>query len=108
MVGHVDHHALAVLERRLADERAKSRLMVDGAESNRAKWRVDFDALGGVGEFLAIGRLGLGEDRRSASLCSATLRILLCKNRSRMLTVASARQARANRKLAPIAKAFGS
>ncbi len=44
----------------------------------------------------------------SASLCWASARIRLLTKRSRMLSVARPRQASANRKLAPTAKAWGS
>ena len=69
VIGHVDHHALAVLERGLADESAKRRLMVDGAKSDRPKGRVDFDALGSVDEGFSLS-VDLALARIAAALLS--------------------------------------
>ena len=63
VIGHVDHHALAVLKRGLADEGAQRRLMVNRAIRDRPERGLDLYPLRRVDQFLAVGRARLGEDR---------------------------------------------
>src|SRR6185437_16889194 len=53
----VDHGALAVLERDLADEATHSRQMIDAAIDERAERAVDFQIFEGCDQFFGVGRL---------------------------------------------------
>ena len=64
VIDEVGHHALAVLQRGLADEGAERRLMVDRAERHLAERRVELQPLGGGDQLVGVGRMRLGEDRR--------------------------------------------
>src|SRR5258708_32920512 len=57
----VDHHALAVLQRRLADEAAEGRLVVDLAELDRAERAAELEALHRRDQLLAVERLRLAD-----------------------------------------------
>src|SRR5947208_1265507 len=63
----VDHHALAILDRRAPDERAHRRLVIDRAKRDPPEWNVDFEIFHRSDELLGIGRSRLG-NRRCRSL----------------------------------------
>ena len=63
-IDRIHHHALAVLQRGLADIGAERRLVVDLAEGDLAERRRHRQAFGRRDQLLRIGRVGLGEDRR--------------------------------------------
>ena len=63
-IDRVHHHALAVLQRGLADIGAERRLVVDLAEGDLAERRRHRQAFGRRDQLLRIGRIGFGEDRR--------------------------------------------
>src|SRR5947208_3373634 len=56
-VDRIDHHTLAVLQRRLADEGTKRRLMIDLAESDFPKRRWHRQALGCGNQLFRVIRL---------------------------------------------------
>src|SRR5919108_605799 len=57
----LDHRALAVLHRRLADPRAHGALVIDAAERDRARGRLHLEAGEGGGELFGVGAARLGD-----------------------------------------------
>ena len=52
---------MAVLERELAYEGAQCRLMIAGAERERAERAIDLEACEGFDELVGVGRTSLGD-----------------------------------------------